>query len=327
MPDQKSEQSGASTGTVLIALGVNAVVAVAKGVGGVVSGSSAMLAEAAHSVADTLNEVFLLVALRRGERAADQQHPFGYGKERFFWSLIAAVGIFVAGAMFSFFEAYRTVTGPPGEEGGFLVPYVVLALAFLLEGASFLRAIRQVRREARAAGKGLLAHIRASDDPTVKTVASEDSAALVGIVIAAAGILGNQLTGDVLYQGIASLLIGLLLVYVAYALGRDSMGLLISESADPALRQQLTDELSSYDEVDQVIDLLTMRIGTRRLLVAVRLDFDTSLSSDRIEQLSTRIDERLHNRFPAVDQLFLDATAHTESRPRERREARERLDT
>lgn len=327
MPDKQGKKGGASTGTVLIALAVNAIVAVAKGVAGVISGSSALLAEAAHSVADTLNEVFLLVALKRGERAADQTHPFGYGKERFFSSLIAAVGIFVAGAMFSFFEGYQTLTGPPGVESGFLIPYLVLAFAFLLEGTSFARAIRQVRREAHAVNKGMLAHIRSSDDPTVKTVASEDSAALVGIAIAAAGILGDQLTGDALYQGIASLLIGVLLVYVAYALGRDSMGLLIGESADPATRDEITAQLLSYEEVDQVIDVLTMRIGTRRLLVAVRLDFGTSLSSDEIEYVSTRIDEGLHRHFPIIDQLFLDATSRTEKRPRERREAREQLGT
>jgi len=327
MPDKQGKKGGASTGTVLIALAVNAIVAVAKGVAGVISGSSALLAEAAHSVADTLNEVFLLVALKRGARAADQTHPFGCGKERFFWSLIAAVGIFVAGAMFSFFEGYQTLTGPPGEESGFLIPYLVLAFAFLLEGTSLARAIRQVRREARAANKGMLAHIRSSDDPTVKTVASEDSAALVGIAIAAAGVLGDQLTGDALYQGIASLLIGVLLVYVACALGRDSMGLLIGESADPATRDEITAQLLSYEEVDQVIDVLTMRIGTRRLLVAVRLDFGTSLSSDEIEYVSTRIDEGLHRRFPIIDQLFLDATSRTEKRPRERREAREQLGT
>jgi cation diffusion facilitator family transporter len=312
-------QDGGSTRTVLIALGVNVVVAVAKAVGGVVSGSSAMLSEAAHSVADTLNELFLLAAIRGGDRPADDLHPFGYGKARFFWSLLAAVGIFVAGAMFSFFQGYQTLTERPGAGEGtsYVVPYVVLGLAFVAEGVSFVRAVLQLRGEARHARQGLFAYISGSDDPTVKTVASEDSAALVGLLIAFVGILLSQLTGDQFWQAIASFLIGALLVVLACGLGRENMGLLIGESADPALRRRLTEALLAYDEVDEVFELLTMSIGTRRLLVAVRLDFATNVSSDHIEQVSTRIDEDLHARFPAVDQLFLDATARTDRRRRE----------
>ncbi len=307
-----ARRGDASTRTVWIALLVNAVVTVAKGVGGALSGSSALLSEAAHSVADTMNEIFLLVALKRSARPADRQHPFGYGQERFVWSLIAAVGIFVAGAMFSFFEGYQTLRGPAEGETGFLIPYVVLGIAFIAEGVSLLRAVRQVRREARKKGRGFIEHVRTSDDPTVKTVASEDSAALVGIAIATLGIVLAQLTGKTLFQGIASLLIGALLVVVAYALGRDSIGLLTGEAADPALRKQVYEELRSYPEVDKVIELLTMRIGTGRLLVAARIDFGQQLASDEVEQVSTRIDDGLHARFPAVDQLFLDATARAD---------------
>lgn len=316
-------QQGASTRTVLIALSVNALIAVAKGVAGAISGSGALVSEAAHSVADTINEVFLLTALRRGDRPADEQHPFGYGKERFFWSLLAAVGIFVAGAMFSFFEGYRTLTEPQGDSAGFIVPYVVLGLAAALEGTSWLRAVRQIRGEARAHERGIVQYIRSSDDPTVKTVASEDSAALVGILIAFAGILLHQLTGDAVYDGVASLLIGLVLVYVAFALGQDNMGLLIGEAATQDVRRGLAAALRSFGEVDEVVDLQTMRMGTRRLLVAARLDFGQRMSSDQIEQLSTRIEQRLHEQFPQVDQVFLDPTAAAEPGARDRRAARE----
>lgn len=303
------QPGGGSTRTVLIAIAVNAVVAIAKGVGGAISGSGALLSEAAHSVADTLNEGFLLIALRRGDRLADEEHPFGYGKERFFWSLLAAVGIFVAGAMFSFFEGYRTLSEAASGETSYLVPYVVLAVAFVAEGVSLARAVRQLRAEARRAQQSLADYIAASDDPTVKTVATEDSAALIGLLIAFCGILLAELTGNQVWQAVASFLIGALLVVVAIGLGRDSMGLLIGESADPRMRRRLVDALCAYEQVDGVIDLLTMRMGSRRLLVAVRLDFATSMSSDQIEALSTRIDEDLHARFPNVDQVFLDATA------------------
>lgn len=316
-------QRGGSTRTVLIAPTVNVLVAAGKGVGGVISGSGALLSEAAHSVADTINEVLLLTALRRGDRPADEQHPFGYGKERFFWSLLAAVGIFVAGAMFAFFEGYRTLSEPQQGSPGFIAPYVALGFAAALEGTSWLRAVRQVSEEARAHGRGIIEYIRSSDDPTVKTVASEDSVALIGVLIAFMGILLHQLTTDAVYDGVASLLIGAMLVYVAFALARDNMSLLIGEAATPDVRRRLAEELRSFDEIDEVVDLQTMRIGTRRLLVAARLDFGQRLSSDQIEQLSTRIEQRLHDHFPQIDQIFLDATAATDPSARERRIARE----
>ncbi len=314
---------GGSSRTVIIALIVNAVIALAKGIGGALSGSGALLSEAAHSVADTINEIFLLTALRRGDRPADERHPFGYGKERFFWSLLAAVGIFVAGAIYSFFEGYQTLTGPPHESTGFIVPYIVLGVAAALEGTSWLRAVRQLRGEAHAHDRGMVEYVRTSDDPTVKTVASEDSAALVGILIAFLGILLHQITGDAVYDGVASLLIGAVLVYVAFALGRDSMGLLIGEAATPDVRRRLLEQLQSFDEVDEVVDLQTMRIGTGRLIVAARLDFDPGLSSDQIEHVSAQIEHRLHERVPQVDQVFLDATAPTDVVSRQRRAARE----
>ena len=315
--------TGGSKRTVAIALGVNLVVAVAKGAVGVISGSGVLLSEAAHSVADTLNEGFLFIALQRSGRPADDRHPFGYGKERFFWSLLAAVGIFVAGAMFSFFEGYRTLSGSSGGETSFIGPYVVLGIAGGLEGTSWLRAVRQLRREARAQRHGIIEHIRMSDDPTVKTVASEDSAALAGVLIAVSGVLLHQLTGNGLFEGIASLLIGVLLGGVAVALGRDNMGLLIGESAAPAVRQGLLAELRAFPEVDGVIDLLTMRIGTSQLLVAARLDFGRRLSSDEIELLSARIEQRIHQSFPQVQQIFLDPTAGSDQPARTRRAARE----
>ncbi len=221
--------------------------------------------------------------------------------------------------MFAFFEGYRTLSEPRGASGGFIAPYVVLAIAGVLEGASWLRAVHQLRGEARAHGRGMVTYIRTSDDPTVKTVASEDSAALIGVLIAFLGILLHQLTGSAVYDGIASLLIGTVLVYVAFALGRDNMGLLIGEAAPQEVRRRLADELRAFDEVDELIDLQTMRIGTRRLLVAARLDFGPRLSSDQIEQVSARIEQRLHEVVPEVDQLFLDATARTETSAVERR--------
>jgi cation diffusion facilitator family transporter len=314
--DKQGKQKDDSTGTVLLAMAANALIAVGKLFVGMITGSSAMLSEGAHSVADTTNEAFLLTALKRSKRHPDAQHPFGYGKERFFWSLIAAVGIFILGAGFSFIQAIQAFTESGGGKEAYLGAYIMLAVAFVLEGASWLRAVWQTRKEAREREKGVVQHIRESSDPTVKTVASEDTAALVGLLLAFVGLLLHELTGNPMWEGFASIGIALTLVFVAYALARDAKGLLIGEAADEPTRGRICDLLESYDGVDEVLEVLTMRIGTDQLLVAVRLDFSDDLDADRIEKLSARIDCDLHEQVPEVYQVFLDATDKATRRDR-----------
>lgn len=297
-----------SKGTVLVALGVNMVIAVAKLFGGLLTGSSAMLSEAAHSVADTLNEVFLLVSLRRGNKPADVLHPFGYGKERFFWALLAAVGIFVAGASFSLYEGLHGLFTGGEQSPEYLINYIVLAVAFVAEGSSLAKALRQVRGEAREADRGIVEHIRRSPDPTVKTVASEDSAAVAGLLLAFAGLGLHQLTGSAVWDSLAAICIGVLLAFVAFALGRDTKALLIGEAADPRLQLEIYRLLGGYPEVDTVVELLTMNVGPTSVLVAARLDLAEDLPSSSVENVSTRIEQELHERFPEVGQVFLDAT-------------------
>ncbi|HEX7353222.1 MAG TPA: cation diffusion facilitator family transporter, partial [Mycobacteriales bacterium] len=222
-----------TTGTVVLALAANVGVAAAKIVGGLASGSAALLSEGAHSVTDVLNEVFLLLSLRRSERPADRTHPFGYGMERFFWSLLAAVGILVAGAGFAVYEGVDAIRGGHAETttAQFVVVYAVLGVSLALETASLTRALRQVHGEAARAGRRLVTYVLRSPDPTVKTVASEDTAAVIGILIAAAGTVLHQVTGAEAWEGVASFVIAGLLAYVALALGRDTKELLIGEAA------------------------------------------------------------------------------------------------
>jgi cation diffusion facilitator family transporter len=301
--------AGETRGTVLLALGANVMVAAAKFIGGAITGSPAMLSEGAHSVADTLNQVFLLTSLRRSERPADAQHPFGHGKERFFWSLLAAVGIFVAGAGFSAIEAYRSFATSEQIHGHYyLINYIVLAVAFAAEGVSWLRAITQVRAEARDTGRGLAQHIRESSDPSVKTVVSEDTAAMVGLVLAAAGLVLHQLTGVGAWEGVAAALIAALLIVVAIALGRDSKDLLIGEAATPEVTDAIRAYLSENPAVDEVVDLMTMHIGANQLLLAARVDLADHLDSSAVEQASSDIDAEIQRRWPAVTEVFLDAT-------------------
>jgi len=298
--------------TVLVALAANTSIAIAKLVAGVVSGSSAMLAEAAHSIADTMNQVFLLFSLSLGERPPDAEHPFGHGKERFFWSFLAAVGIFVAGAGFSLYEGLRRIFGPPVEHGSYAAVYAVLGFALLADGASLVRAWRQTRGEARERGQRYVTYLRASRDPTTKTVLLEDSAAVVGVGLAFGGVALYQATGDQLYDGLASVAIGVLLVFVAVTLGRDTKDLLIGEAATPGEREAIRQIIESHPAVDRVLELLTMALAPDRLLVAARIDLADGRSADEIEHASSEIDRELRERIPAVWQVFLDATPRSE---------------
>jgi cation diffusion facilitator family transporter len=295
--------------TIFAAMGANFAIAVAKLFAGIIGGSSAMLAEAAHSVADTMNQVFLLVSLSLGDRKPDEEHPFGYGKERFFWALMAAVFIFVSGAVFSLFEGVRTILGGSlGEETAFIISYLVLGFSLVAEGSSLLRAVAQVRGEARAAGKPLSLYLRQSNDPTVRTVLYEDSAAVTGVVLALVGVGLHNLTGDRVWEGAASIAIGVLLVWVAYTLGRDTKHLLIGEAARPEQRALLREVILRHPEVEVVLELLTMYIGPTTMLVAVRLDLQDDLTARDVEYLSNQIDHELRQADPDVAQVFLDAT-------------------
>jgi cation diffusion facilitator family transporter len=289
--------------TVLIALAANASIAVAKLAAGLVSGSSAMLAEAAHSIADTMNQIFLLYSLALGERPPDVEHPFGHGKERFFWSFLAAVGIFVAGAGFSLFEGMRRIFGPPAEHGSFTLVYAVLGFSLLADGAW-----RHTRREASERRQPYASYVRASRDPTTKTVLFEDAGAVIGVVLAFAGVMLFQLTGNQVYDGLASVAIGVLLAVVAVALGRDTKNLLIGRSATPDERKAITEIIEADPAVDRVLELLTMALSPDRLLVAARVDLADGLSADEIERASSAIDLELRERIPTVWQVFLDAT-------------------
>ncbi|MDT7726916.1 MAG: hypothetical protein QOI21_3492 [Actinomycetota bacterium] len=309
---EEKESGGESTLTVLLAGGVNLAIAVMKLVAGIITGSGAMLSEAAHSVADTITEVLLLTALRRSERPADRQHPFGYGKERYFWSLLAAVSIFASGAMFSFYEGFSTVFGKTEEQNSPVVGYIVLALAFAMESVSWLQALRQVRRESAAANRSMADYLRTIDDPAPKTVLFEDSAALVGLLIAFAGIGLHQLTGSQVWDGFASIAIGVLLAVVAYALGRTNRGLLIGRQADPLIVRGIHELLASAPEIEFVVDLQTMLMGADQILVCTRVDFDDSLGAADVERACVRLAGELQSGFDDVTEVFIEPVPRTD---------------
>ncbi|MFJ8591871.1 cation diffusion facilitator family transporter [Streptomyces sp. NPDC093598] len=285
----------------LVALAANLVIAVAKAIGGLAAGSPALLSEAAHSVADSMNEVFLLAALRRSRRPADRRHPFGYGKERFFWSLLAAVGIFVMGGCFSFFQGFEALTSGSQEKlGGYVAGLIVLGIALLAEGGSLLRALYQVRRQG-----GTAAGMR---DPALRTVVAEDGTAVLGVTLAIVGMALHMVTGQVVWEASASLAIGALLVYVAFRLGRDARDQLIGEAADPESSGRIEALLRAQPEIDSVEALFTMKTGLDTALVAARVDLVPGLDSERVEEVAVRIKRSIARMVPEAAQIFLDVT-------------------
>ncbi|WBO69481.1 cation diffusion facilitator family transporter [Streptomyces camelliae] len=284
--------------TVLVALAANLVIAAAKAVAGLFAGSPALLSEAAHSVADSLNEVFLLIALRRSKRPADDRHPFGYGKERYFWALLAAVGIFVMGGCFSVYQGAQALrTNRQESLTGYLAGLAVLGVALLADGASLLRAVHQARR-----------HREGATDPALRTVIAEDATAVTGVLLAAAGLGLHLVTGQVAWEAGASIGIGALLLCVAYRLAREARDRLIGEAVDTELRDRIGDFLASQDEIDRVAALLTMRLGMDVVLVAARVDLVPGLDSEEVELVCVRLKRRITTKWPQAEHVFLDIT-------------------
>jgi cation diffusion facilitator family transporter len=302
-PDETESES---VGTVVLAGLANLVIAVAKLVAGMITGSAAMLSESAHSLADTVTEVFLFVALRRGGRPADEEHPFGYGKESFVWAFIAALFTFIGGAGFSIYHGVTTIISGQ-ETGDYLIAYAVLVVSFIAEGASFLKARRQVRGESQRWNTTPGRFLRLTADTTVKAVYLEDSAALIGLVLAGVGLGLAELTGSEVWDGVASIAIGVLLL-VATILARSNVSLLVGRAVPRRVHNQIADDLAAIPIVTAVPTLLTMQLGPGDILVAAKVDFDDEVTGKDIEEASDEAERRLRARFPDIRYVFLDPT-------------------
>ncbi|WP_084338877.1 cation diffusion facilitator family transporter [Actinomadura oligospora] len=300
-----SDKAGESTLTVALALAANLGIAVAKIIAAVMTGSASMAAEAAHSVADTFNEVLLIVGLRRSERPADRAHPLGYGKERYIWTLLVAVAIFGMGGLFAFHQGYETLVGHP-QEADPLAGYIVLGVSLVLESISWRQAFGQVRADARAERRPVIDHIRGTDDPTSVSVLLEDSAALAGLLIAFAGIGLHQLTGSALWDGLGSILIGVLLTAIALILGRINLNLLVGNQADPRVVQDVRDRLAAAPEVEWVVDIVTLTFGADQILVCARLDFRDDLGAADVERACVRMSHELRHAHEKINEVFLE---------------------
>lgn len=266
-----SAKPSSSLLTVVIAFGANIVVAVAKTIAAVLTGSASMVAEAAHSWADAGNEVFLLQAERSSSRPRDDAHPGGYGREAYVWSLFAAVGLFTAGAVVSITHGVSQL-GSTEPADDYVVAYIVLAVSFVFEGISFLQSFRQARRGADERGTGTLSHVLSTSNPTLRAVFFEDSAALIGLVIAFFGLLLHELTGNAVYDAIGSILIGVLLAIVALVLIDRNRRFLLGEQASDRATQAVLTALLAHPEVETVTYLHVEYVGPERIYVVAAVD-------------------------------------------------------
>lgn len=294
---------GESKIAVLAAVAGNLLIAVIKFIAAALTGSSAMIAEGIHSLVDTGNGTLLLFGLKRSARPADQGHPFGHGKELYFWTLIVAISIFGIGGGMSVYEGITHLFAPTPLENP-LVSYIVLAISAVVEGSSFTVAMRQLN--AARGDEGVWTFIRHAKDPSLFTVVFEDSAAIVGLSVAFLGVLLGHLLHSPYFDGAASIVIGVLLMTVAFLLARESKGLLVGEGASPATVAGLRAIVEADADVDRAGRILTMYMGPHDLLVNLEVVFTPGLPAERIHAAIHRIERGIDERYPDVTRVYIE---------------------
>lgn len=317
MAESAQESGAAQSGsesflTVVIAFFANLVIAVAKTGAAMITGSASLVAEAAHSWADTGNEILLLIAERRSHRSRDTRHPQGYGKEAYIWSMFAAFGLFTVGAAVSIQHGVSELLSPePATD--YAVAYVVLAVAALLEGVSFLRSYQQAQQGAVKRRIGLLNQVFRTSDPTLRAVFAEDAAALIGLAIAFVGVLLHQLTGSPTYDSIGSILVGAVLGIVAVVLINQNRRFLLGQSVDAQTRQFLLRKLLSRTEVDRVTYLHIEFVGPGTLFLVAAIDFRGDANENDLARTLRHLESEIENDPRVTEAVLTLATPDEES--------------
>ncbi|NUO47652.1 MAG: cation diffusion facilitator family transporter [Polyangiaceae bacterium] len=303
-------ESGSSRIAIYSAIAANVAIAATKFTAAAWSGSSAMLAEGIHSTVDTGDGLLLLVGIHLSRRAADASHPFGYGKDLYFWTLIVGILIFSVGGGMSLYEGIHHLLHPRNAEG-WLLNLGVIGAALLFEGASFVFALRKFGeyRRAHPEATGVLDAIHTSKDPSGFAVLLEDGAAIAGLLLAAIGITLTHLSGSPIFDGLASIGIGLVLATVALLLAYESRGLLIGESALRGVVQSIRTCAEKTTGLSHVNRVLTMQLGPDNVLVALDAAFDTGLTSEELGQTAQRLEESIKRAHPYVKHVFIDVHA------------------
>ena len=286
----------------------NIAIGVAKFVGAAISGSSAMLSEGIHSVVDSTNEILLLYGLKKSQAEPDEQHPLGYGQEIYFWSLVVAVLIFALGGGVSVYEGLNSFQHSEASQSA-IVSYVVLGVAAIFEGVALYISIREFNKNYPRKEIGLWTAIRQSKDPSSFIVIVEDFAALIGLGIAFAGVFLSELTNNPIYDGIASIIIGILLTVVAIILVAETKGLLLGESASPEIRESIKTIVQSDGAVSAMETPITFHIGPTDIMLALNIEFKDELSSDEIEAAIRRIEQKIRESHSEIKRIFLEAAS------------------
>ena len=297
---------------IFAALAGNTLIAVTKFVAAFFTGSSAMLSEAIHSLVDTGNQGLLLYGMRQARRPADKNFPFGHGKEIYFWSFVVAILIFALGGGISVYEGIHHILHPQPPANP-MVNYAVLGLAIVFEGAAWLFALREFRHT--KGGNGYIRAINQAKDPAVIVVLFEDSAALLGLLVALVGIALSHVTGNLIFDGSASVIIGLILIGTSIWLARETKGLLIGESADPKIVAGINAIVRQSSIVEGVNEVLTMHMGPEFILVTMSVDFVDSATADMVERQIVSLDLEIKERFPRVKRVFIEAEKMSRPRP------------
>ena len=296
--------TSSSKKVIFAALAGNTLIAITKFIASAMTGSSAMLSEGIHSLVDTGNQGLLLYGMKQANKPASEEFPFGHGKEIYFWSFVVAILVFSLGAGVSLYGGIKHILHP-SEIDNPMVNYIVLGLAILFEGASFIFALKEFKEV-----KGQLTYLEAlkqGKDPSIFVVLFEDGAALLGLLVALIGIFLVQFTGIVIFDGIASVVIGVILAITAILLARETKGLLIGESADPEIVKAIQEMVDQIDPIEQTNEVLTMHMGPDYILVNVSADFSPDASSDEVEGSIAELDKRIKKRFPKVKRIFVEA--------------------
>ena len=299
--------SSGSKKVIIAALIGNGLIAITKFIAAALTGSSAMLSEGIHSLVDTGNQVLLLYGLKQSQKPADDRFPFGHGKEIYFWSFVVAILIFAVGAGVSLYEGIRHMLHPSPIENPH-INYIVLILAMIFEGFAWYFAIKEFTKV-----KGSLGFVEAvhrGKDPSLFVVLFEDSAAMLGLMVAFVGILLAQITGNPWWDGFASTVVGLILAGTAIWLAYETKSLLIGESADQATIRGIRALADSQHGVVHVNELLTLHMGPDYVLVNISIDFDDQLGTGQIEKTVHRIDQLIKDSYPHVKRVFVEAESH-----------------
>ncbi|MCH7629387.1 MAG: cation diffusion facilitator family transporter [Proteobacteria bacterium] len=293
--------AGGSTRTILIALGANVGIAIAKFGAAAVTGSSAMLTEGVHSLVDSSNQVLLLYGRKRSVQPADATHPFGYGRELYFWSFIVAILVFALGAGVSVYEGVLHILDPEPATNP-LLAYAVLAVAFALEGWSTIAALADFNKTRRGT---IWQEIRHTKDAPTLVLLLENSGALVGLIVAALGLTLSLVTGHPFWDGLASVLIGLLLGVLAVVLLHEAKGLLIGESADPVMVEAIRAKAAAHAGVVRVHEVLTLHSAPTMVTVIISADFEDAITARDVERIVLAIEREVAASFPIVARVYV----------------------